>query len=117
MQTKDLIMYGAIIYLFFMLKKKQACNCAATVPVLPLDKDLRDYAPGGGSIPIVPIVPVKDCLNCDFTNIGLNSVMSLPIFTTVNNQVEPTPASVLDPLQLSVYNAASIKGISNKYIC
>ena len=117
METKDLIMYGAIIYLFVMLKKKQACNCAATVPVLPLEKVLVDYAPGGGSVPIIPIVPVKDCLNCDTSNISLSSVMNLPIFTKNNNQVEPTPATVLDPIQLAVYNAAAIKGISKKYIC
>ena len=116
MQTKDLIMYGAIIYLFFKLKKKQTCTCKTTpIPVLPIDNVLVDYAPGGNQI--VPIVPIKDCLNCDISNISLSSVLNLPIFTKNNNQIEPTPATVLDPLQLAVYNAAAIKGISKKYIC
>ena len=48
---------------------------------------------------------------------GINNIMNLPIFTTVNKQVEPTPASILSPEQLAVYNTASIKGIKNKYIC
>ena len=117
MQTKDLIAYAAIIYLFIMLKKKQTCSCkTAPIPVLPVNNVLVDYAPGGG-VPIVPIIPVKDCLNCDTSNIGINSVMNLPIFTKNNNQVEPTPATVLDPMQLAIYNAAAIKGISKKYIC
>lgn len=111
METKDLIMYGAIIYLFFMLKKKQNCKCNV------LDIAKYPVAPGGASIvPILPLIPVKDCVNCDLT-MGINNIMNLPIFTTVNKQVEPTPASILSPEQLAVYNSASIKGIKNKYIC
>ena len=103
MQTKDIIVYGAIFYLFFMLKKKQTCKCNLT-PILPIESFSNSKM-------------VKNCLNCDFSNVGLSNVMSLPIFTNVNNQVEPTPATILDPLQLAVYNNASIKGNLNKYIC
>jgi hypothetical protein len=117
METKDLIMYGAIVYLFLMLRKKQSCNCAAMVPVLPLNNPtLVDFAPRDRSVPIIPIIPIKDCVNCDLT-MGLNNIISLPKFTTVNNQVQPTPAEILSPEQLAVFNVASIKGIANKYIC
>jgi hypothetical protein len=70
MQTKDLIMYGAIVYLFLMLRKKQNCNCATMVP--------------------------------------LNKI-NLPKFTTVDKQVQPTPAEVLSPEQLAVFNALPLK--------
>lgn len=110
MQTKDLIMYGAIIYLFFMLKKKQNCNCNV------LDIAKYPVAPGGAAIvPILPLIPVKDCVNCDLT-MGVNNIMTLPKFTTVNKQLQPTPAEILSPEQLAFFNA-SIKGIANKYIC
>jgi hypothetical protein len=49
-------------------------------------------------------------------------ILDFPPFTTTTpvywnkTQVIPTPASVLNPEQLKFYNA-SIKGISNKYVC
>ena len=52
----------------------------------------------------------------------INSVINLPKFSTVTpvywdkTQVIPTPAEVLSPEQLKVYNA-SIKGISQYYTC
>jgi hypothetical protein len=116
MQTKDLVIYGALIYLFFMLRKKTTCNCAATLPVLPLDKVLVDFAPRDRSVPILPILPVADCVNCNFSNMDNSNLLNFPTFTKVNTQVQPTPATVLSPEQLAVYNA-TIKGFSNKYIC
>jgi len=49
-------------------------------------------------------------------------VLDFPPFTTTTptywnkTQLIPTPATVLSPEQLKFYNA-SIKGISNKYVC
>jgi hypothetical protein len=110
MQTKDLIIYGAIIYLLYKITKQKGCNCNTMVPIVPVN-----FAPVETKA-IIPLLPLANCLNCNFSNMDNSNLLDLPKFTKVNKQVQPTPASVLSPEQLAVYNA-SIKGISNKYIC
>ena len=101
METKDLIIYGALIYLFFMLKKKQTCNCQSSNLVLDNNKNLVNN------------------LNCNSCGINQNvkSFESYPSFTKVNNQIEPTPATILNPNQLMSYNSKGIKGVNNQYTC
>ena len=102
MQTKDILVFGALFYLFFMLRKKTtSCNCQS-----------------GGSMLDNNMVNNASCCNCG-TAIDLKGLVVLPKFTTVNKQTEPTPASVLNPVQLLEYKARSIKGISQNqtYIC
>ena len=103
MQTKDILVFGALVYLFFMLRKKTtSCNCQ----------------PGGSMLDNNNIPNNASCCNCG-SAIDLKSLIVLPKFTTVNKQTEPTPASVLNPIQLLEYKARSIKGISQNqtYIC
>ena len=102
MQTKDLIIYGAIIYLLYKITKQKGCNCNTMIPIVPVN--------------FAPVETIANCSNCNFSNMDNSNLLDLPNFTKVNKQVQPTPATVLSPKQLAVYNA-SIKGISNKYIC
>jgi hypothetical protein len=87
MKTSEVLIYGAIIYLLYKVYKN-------TQP---------------------------ENSNKSFST-EMNAVVSLPKFSTVTpvywdkTQVIPTPAEVLSPEQLKVYNA-SIKGISQYYTC
>lgn len=108
METKDLIIYGAIIYLFYKITKQKGCNCQSNAAMV-------DFATGGS---VLNTMSKKVCLNCDYSNIAMTNLTSLPIFSKVNKQVQPTPASILDPQQLAFYNKKAIKGISPQtYIC
>ena len=121
MTTKDIILYGAIIFLFIKLNKKNKCECQPAIenklnPVI-------DYAPfGGGMLEIAP--DLSECPNCPISiPSNIKRLVDLPSFRDVQPetidtmQIIPTPASVLSPEQLAIYNA-SIKGIRKPtYIC
>ena len=108
METKDLIIYGAIIYLLYKITKQKGCNCQSNTA-------LMDFATGGS---VLNTTSKNNCLNCDYSNMGISNLTSLPIFNKVNKQVQPTPATILDPQQLQFYNKKAIKGISPQtYIC
>ena len=108
METKDLIIYGALIYLLYKITKQKGCNCESNTSLLDLTT----------SRSVLNAMSKKDCLNCDYSNIGISNLTSLPIFAKVNKQVQPTPASILDPQQIAFYNKKAIKGISQQtYIC
>lgn len=108
METKDLIIYGAIIYLLYKITKQKGCNCQSNAAMV-------DFAPNGS---VLNAMSKKDCLNCNYSNMGISNLTSLPIFAKVNKQVQPTPATILDPQQLAFYNKKAIKGISPQtYIC
>jgi len=108
METKDLIIYGALIYLLYKITKQKGCNCENNTPLVNLTPSRF----------VLNAMSKKDCLNCDYSNMGISNLTSLPIFAKVNKQVQPTPASILDPQQIAYYNKKAIKGISSQtYIC
>lgn len=121
MTTKDIILYGAIIFLFIKLNKKNKLQSETTTenkinPVI-------DYAPyRGGILDIAP--ELSECQNCAVSMpSNIKKLLDLPTFRDVSPetidtmQIIPTPASVLSPEQLALYNA-SIKGIKKPtYIC
>lgn len=111
METKDLIIYGALIYLLYKITKQKGCNCENCES----NTSFVNLTPGRS---VLNSMSKKDCLNCDYSNMGISNLTSLPIFAKVNKQVQPTPASILDPQQIAFYNKKAIKGISPQtYIC
>lgn len=116
MKTTDLIIYGALIYLFYKLNKKENCSCNANQPGVKNDTSVLN-------LHTEDITP-NDFFNCGNTLDIINKgVLNLPKFTKIDpetidaTQIIPTPASILSPEQLAIYNA-SIKGFrKQKYVC
>lgn len=114
MKTTDIIIYGALIYLFYKIKNINKCNC--NQPNLQLNNNKKM------PLHIEDITP-NNIFDCGIIPSNSNEVINLPKFNKVfeqtidAKQIIPTPGSILSPEQLQIYNA-SLKGINqNKYVC
>jgi hypothetical protein len=127
MKTSDYIIYAALIYLFFKVTKKPVCNCNSTAtPVgAGILQTIPDNLPKILSPVLTKALDLIECQNCPVSlPLGIQKIIDLPMFAKVDPQtidqaqIIPTPASVLSPEQLVLYNA-SLQGVNRKpsYIC
>lgn len=127
MKTSDYLIYAALIFLFYKINKKPVCNCNATAtPVgAGILQSITENIPTLVSPVLNKAIELMDCKNCPVTlPLGISKLVDLPKFAIVDPQtidqaqIIPTPASVLSPEQLVLYNA-SLQGVNRKpsYIC
>ena len=127
MKTSDYLIYAALIFLFYKVTKKPVCNCNATATPggAGILQSITENIPTLVSPVLNKALELMDCKNCPVTlPLGISKLVDLPKFAIVDPQtidqaqIIPTPASVLSPEQLVLYNA-SLQGVNRKpsYIC
>ena len=87
MQTKDLIIYGAIIYLLYKITKQKECNCNTMVPIVPVN-----FAPVETKA-IIPLLPLANCLNCNFKFKGKEAIT---VENSAINKIQDTVVTSLN---------------------